>query len=347
MCECSSCRLDDGTRDKKLWSACVSDESYKFKMLLCKNKSRQDSINKTRLIKCDKLAELRAGNAKLFMRTASFLQYASHHGSIMVVNYLLGEGAEVGYSDEQCWTSLHHAAVGGHMGVIDALVHHGAELDPRDINGCTPLHVAAHYQRPSIIRFLVAVGADPNCTDHDGWTPLHYAVNTTNPFHPPTLTALIHSGADVNSQTTTGETPVWYAAASGSLAAVRFLVEQNCDVDIADYWGSLPLSVARKNGHKSVVKFLSRITSEAASLTTQTTQTTQAIQTTQTTQTELQDMVESEEEFEPKTDTFWLVREEFGIVRRTCTDIMATISMAMMGLGIVALITSSVPFHFA
>jgi uncharacterized protein len=63
---------------------------------------------------------------------------------------------------------------------IEALINAGADIGETDKNGVTPLHHAVRFRSPAAVRALIASGANVNqtCT-RSGSTPLHRAVTTT------------------------------------------------------------------------------------------------------------------------------------------------------------------------
>ncbi|CAL1716125.1 unnamed protein product [Somion occarium] len=60
----------------------------------------------------------------------------------------------------------------------------------------------------------------------------------------------------VNSTDSDGRTPLHWAASSGSLEIVRFLIDQKAEVDPTDHSGWTPLHIAVSAGHEDVVREL-------------------------------------------------------------------------------------------
>ena len=60
-----------------------------------------------------------------------------------VVDYLLGQDADVGLLDDLGRSPLHHAASHGHRDIAVTLVSSGAPVNVIDCHGCTPLILAA------------------------------------------------------------------------------------------------------------------------------------------------------------------------------------------------------------
>jgi ankyrin repeat protein len=60
----------------------------------------------------------------------------------------------------------------------------------------------------------------------------------------------------VNAKNTDEWTPLHLAAQNGHLNVVKFLVEQQAEMNMKNTNGSTPLHLAAQNGHLNVVKFL-------------------------------------------------------------------------------------------
>ena len=73
----------------------------------------------------------------------------------------------------RCNTLLHYAAVNGHIVVIQVLLGTGANPNVTNRFGKTPLHKAAEHGHKEILQLLLDEGGDPNLKDIDGNTPLH------------------------------------------------------------------------------------------------------------------------------------------------------------------------------
>ena len=71
----------------------------------------------------------------------SALDWATFHGRVDVMRYLLQHGVDVNdASDKTGFTALHVGASSNQVGAIDVLVPAGADMDAG--KGETPLHVA-------------------------------------------------------------------------------------------------------------------------------------------------------------------------------------------------------------
>ena len=64
------------------------------------------------------------------------------------------------------------------------------------------------------------------------------------------------SGADVNAQSSSGNTPLMYACAGGHEEVVRALLEAGANVEVHNENGHTPLMEAASAGHCGVAKIL-------------------------------------------------------------------------------------------
>lgn len=70
------------------------------------------------------------------------------------------------------------------------------------------------------------------------------------------LTRKCNNVPDVNSRREDCTTPLWFAAAKGQEAAVRYLIKNGADSSIADKDGALPVMLAAQEGHLDIVRLL-------------------------------------------------------------------------------------------
>lgn len=149
---------------------------------------------------------------------------------------------------ENSKTSLHIAAASGCSTLASVLLLHGAHIDERAPNyGLTPLHYAAYRaENPSeVIKLLLEMGANPNLKDSQGWTALHFLAQGTTGYYGcwkkdrGTRAAyyLVQHGADVNQQSTTGETPIMYSTRRRSLSLLWHFFQIGARLDITNDWG--------------------------------------------------------------------------------------------------------------
>lgn len=93
---------------------------------------------------------------------------------------------------------------------------------------------------------------DINKEDRMGWTPLGYAVHNC---HDDVAKYLVEKGADVNN-TSISISFLMDVAQKGDLDMVKFLVENDANVNLEDDMGKTALIYAAANGHFEIVKYL-------------------------------------------------------------------------------------------
>jgi ankyrin repeat protein len=121
-------------------------------------------------------------------------------------------------------TALHIAANNNDIATAAVLIQMGANVNAENDKGETPLHLASKQLNVDLVNLLLEKGALANKKSNVGWTALHYVSfyakmkiqngNTAASKKQSTRSdvALVHllldNGANVNSQTSTGWTPL-------------------------------------------------------------------------------------------------------------------------------------------
>ena len=93
--------------------------------------------------------------------------------NLEVVRLFVQAGMSVNATDDGVGrTVLQYAAWGGgSLELVEYLVGQGADVTAKDTGGYTALHLAAWEDRLEVVKVLVGAGADVNATDNDGDTP--------------------------------------------------------------------------------------------------------------------------------------------------------------------------------
>lgn len=106
------------------------------------------------------------------------------------------------------------------------------------------------------IRMFLEQGLNPGTTDRAGRTAMSHAAERGNVQ---ILELLCESGEKLNTQQCdiSGRHALWWASQRGHTATVQFLLRDGQDcVNLADPYGTTPLSVASIRGHQEVVELL-------------------------------------------------------------------------------------------
>jgi ankyrin repeat protein len=244
---------------------------------------------------------------------------AAFFGLEKSMTVLLSRQHDPNSKDINNWTPLSWAAHKGHEAVVKLLVDEGADLNSKDNQGRTPLLLAldgeildrqmhlmlleqqntmrrlttarqkqdnmAHADdqplmprqqalppgtfpkgsrvgassllcspgREAVVQFLVDKGADLESTSWAGHTPLSWVAMLG---YERLAKLLVNKGANLNSKDDKGRTPLSRAACHGHEAVVKLLVDEGADLNSRDDQGLTPLSWAVMKGHETVVQLL-------------------------------------------------------------------------------------------
>jgi hypothetical protein len=189
---------------------------------------------------------------------AAPLYYAALCGFHDLVEHLITKYPQ-GVNADGGWyvRPLVAALAGEHFQTADLLHRNGADLDIRGLVGRNPLHGAARSGNLEVVRKLVEY--DPayiNAKDGTGWTPLLMASKGRNSKDGSVVRLLLEHGADVNAQSTNGQTPLHEASSYGALEVVRLLLEHGADVEAKRNNGKTALQFAVEGGHDEIMEFL-------------------------------------------------------------------------------------------
>ena len=185
-------------------------------------------------------------------------------------------------------TALYRAAQAGRSGVIEELIAHGADIGAKVrywyLKDTTPLILAVICLQVKAIRVLLNHGIDVNTFDPNArtcslylaasidtkltrllldrgafvdlpgqsptMTSLHYAVLYTHAF-PGALdrvVLLLERGANINAQSSIGNTALYMAILAGYQDLARFLLQKGADIALQNKNGKSVLQIARERG---------------------------------------------------------------------------------------------------
>lgn len=123
----------------------------------------------------------------------------------------------------------------------------------------TVLMAAAFAGRCSLISALVESGANVNTANSDGFTALHEAAGLGQQD---AVEILLDFGANIEAETRWGETPLILAAAHGHIETVRALLRRGANILHCNVNGATAEVIADDKDENEVVAFLREAASE-------------------------------------------------------------------------------------
>ncbi|KAK2740694.1 hypothetical protein FQN55_008748 [Onygenales sp. PD_40] len=195
----------------------------------------------------------------------------------MIARVLIEAGVPISYRDHWGRTALHFAALKGNATTARLLLDSGIDFSVADAYGQTEICFAAtmainimnlnfteraHAGHEAVLKLLIDRGVELSTADCNGATALHRLCSKTGTIYERMVHTMVSAGANVSIATLDGHTPLYLAAAAGSLRTVEILVNAGASAQIASPDGSpvsnlqTPLKVAVEKEHEDVVQIL-------------------------------------------------------------------------------------------
>ncbi|KAL1505978.1 hypothetical protein ABEB36_005419 [Hypothenemus hampei] len=176
-------------------------------------------------------------------------------GDVGTVKKLLTEGRSVHETSEEGESLLSLACSAGYFELAQVLLAMHANVEDRGIKGeCTPLMEAASAGHLDIVRLLVHNDADVNAQSTSGNTPLMYACAGG---HTEVVKFLLENGANVEDHNENGHTPLMEAASAGHVGLAKILLVHGAGINThSNEFKESALTLACYKGHLDMVRFL-------------------------------------------------------------------------------------------
>ena len=171
------------------------------------------------------------------------------------VKWLIEQGVDVNKSDKYGHTAVHYAARKGNLDVLHLLHSNGADIQQLS-SGCQNSIMAAIHGSGNCdtVKWLAEKHVDVNWSDKDNFTSVHYAAYKGNL---PVLKLLHSNGADINQVSSGGHNSIMLAIlGTGFHDTVKWLIEQDVDVNRSDKYGRTAVLYAARKGNLDVLKLL-------------------------------------------------------------------------------------------
>ena len=163
---------------------------------------------------------------------------------------MLARGVDPNTVDPSADPVLLVAARAGFNPTVDLLLKAGAKVDAKNRFGDTAIMAAALGGHLAIVKKLQARGAEIN---PEGWTPLAYAASSGQVE---VVRYLIEVGAKVDAASANGTTPLMMAARGGHAATIDLLLAKGADINHRNENGASALAWADRGGFFDIEKTL-------------------------------------------------------------------------------------------
>mmetsp|Transcript_9774 Transcript_9774/g.13159 ORF Transcript_9774/g.13159 Transcript_9774/m.13159 type:complete len:705 (-) Transcript_9774:69-2183(-) len=180
------------------------------------------------------------------------LIHYSSTGDLKIVKSLVEKGLDVNQADYDLRTPLHLAASNGHADIVEFLVAEGAAVNAEDRWGGTPLQDSMREKHDHVSKILRLKGAKLL----DQRTAGEHLCKAASFGDVALLNRLLENQADVNSADYDSRTGLHLACAEGHLFCVEILIKHKADLNATDRWGNTPLLEAVNHKHDAVSALL-------------------------------------------------------------------------------------------
>lgn len=166
-------------------------------------------------------------------RTA--LMVAAMNGNSLIVDALLGEGADPNIVAYDGMAPLTWACEKGHEAVARVMVNHeSCDCDARTSSGGTAAIFATYHGKTKVLAAIAESGrCDLDAVDVSGEAAVHIAAYKKNRW--PMLKILALNGADIDKGDSLGRTPTMLAAKNNNARAIEVLAKHGANLTKAVY----------------------------------------------------------------------------------------------------------------
>ena len=214
-----------------------------------------------------KIAEKGKGLNRFNKSGFTALHLAAERSDMEAVKVLLAAGADANIraKTELQQLPIHQAVLAKRINadIISIFLREGDDINARLSNGETPLYISLQYTENSptekflniknapIARFLIEEGAAVNSQTTSGWTPLMRAVSKNNDAILPLLLA---KGADTTIVSKEDDTALYLAVRERNAEAVALLLRNNANPNSPERLDKLPLLTALRTRQWNIAK---------------------------------------------------------------------------------------------
>ena len=185
----------------------------------------------------------------------SFL-YSVEIGNFKLVKFFLSHNADINSRNEFWETGLHLAAQGGHFEIVKLLIENNANVAALNQLNKTPLHYLTSpsdsFEIENLVQcceLLLAAGVDSRIRDHNSSTPIQLAAHHG-------LLELVRILLPYKQASNLRTTLLHDAILNCQEKCLKFLLDENIDIDACDVQGSTALHYAAMMGHFSMLSMV-------------------------------------------------------------------------------------------
>jgi hypothetical protein len=183
----------------------------------------------------------------------NYLMLASTSGTIIAINWLLRNGAEIDCKNAEDATPLMLAVANDNTEAVKTLLNFTPDVNIKTIFSETPLLAAVKNGNLDIAEALLRDSADINLSDKNGATPLHYA-SIYGYFYITDL--LLYYDAALNLKSNDGTTPLMAAIWSDYPDIADLLIQNGANCEDKDSQGFTPLMIACQKSDTVIMRLL-------------------------------------------------------------------------------------------
>ena len=155
---------------------------------------------------------------------------------------------------------LIQACITGDLKTVKNSIASGYNInEPLSNEKSSLIHFASQFGHIEIVKYLIKKGANINTKTLQGTTPLHRAV-----FFKRNEIAkhLIDQGAKINDQDSYKQTALHIAVEVEDLAMIKYLLDQGADLDIKDVQNETPLDLAKYKKNNDIIELITNTIQE-------------------------------------------------------------------------------------
>lgn len=169
-----------------------------------------------------------------------------------IVNLLISKGANVNRIDKHGGTLLHFAVCTHNINIVDSLLSKGADLSIKNFRSEEPLYYAAGIGDKKMVEFLI----NRNNKINKNEALLNSITEESYQGQSEVAKFLIEKGANVNTQSRFGETPIMRAVENRNKKMVEFLLSKGARIDLKGTGNYTVLHYAARNDDYEIIKLI-------------------------------------------------------------------------------------------